>query len=351
MKLVRLDEITGEEILARSIMTDDYKELLAEGTQLKTEYIPKLRDIGISEVFIKDNRIQAEDIKILKEEVINKCREQVKKIISRHTFNHEDDSMVKISETADSIIENILEEEEIAQHIFDIKERSADIYEHSISTCSLATLVALKLNLTKEQAKSIGAGCLLHDIGLRYITVPFSNISMESLPAKDVEEYRKHTVYGYSAVKNENWLNKDSKEIILFHHERCDGSGYPLHAKELSVGVKIVAVCDFFDESICGIGSKRMKVHEVVEYLKGYKGVRFDTRVVDALLEFVAVYPSNSSVITNKGDYAVVIKQNKGFPERPVLQLVSDKDGKKYEEPQVIDLLDNNNVFIEKVID
>ena len=113
MKLVRLDEITGEEILARSIMTDDYKELLAEGTQLKTEYIPKLRDIGISEVFIKDNRIQAEDIKILKEEVINKCREQVKKIISRHTFNHEDDSMVKISETADSIIENILEEEEI----------------------------------------------------------------------------------------------------------------------------------------------------------------------------------------------------------------------------------------------
>ena len=94
-----------------------------------------------------------------------------------------------------------------------------------------------------------------------------------------------------------------------------------------------------------------MKVHEVVEYLKGYKGVRFDTRVVDALLEFVAVYPSNSSVITNKGDYAVVIRQNKGFPERPVLQLVSDKDGKKYEEPQVIDLLENNNVFIEKVID
>ena len=49
--------------------------------------------------------------------------------------------------------------------------------------------------------------------------------------------------------------------------------------------------------------------------------------------------------------FAVVIRQNKGFPERPVLQLVSDKDGKKYEEPQVIDLLENNNVFIEKVID
>ena len=52
MKLLKLEQITGEEELARSIMTDDYKELLSEGARLKKEYIPKLRELGITEVYL-----------------------------------------------------------------------------------------------------------------------------------------------------------------------------------------------------------------------------------------------------------------------------------------------------------
>lgn len=351
MKLIKLDEITGEEILARAILTDGYKELLSEGSKLKKDYIPKLLDMGITEVYIQDDKVKAQDIVILREEVTQKCREQVRSVISKHIYDHDDDSMLAISKTADNIINNIMEEDEVVEQIYDIKERSADIYEHSINTCSLSMLVSLKMKLSNEIVHDIGVGCLLHDIGLRYITVDYENKGIEEMNDKEISEYKKHPVYGYSAVKTENWLSKTSKEIILCHHECMDGSGYPLHAKEMSTGVKIAAVCDFFDESICGIGHLRMKVHEVVEYLKGYKGILFDTQVVDELLDFTAVYPSKSSVLTSDGELAIVIKQNKGFPERPVLQLVADKNGKKYNEPKVIDLLEHNNVFIKKVID
>ena len=349
MKLLKLEQITGEEELARSIMTDDYKELLSEGARLKIEYIPKLRELGITEVYIKDRVSDPQALVILKEEVNKTCKQKVQSIISKHTYRHSED-MVEIGNTANDIITNIMEEDTIVEQIFDIKERSTDIYEHSISTCTLATLVALKMQLPKDRVYNLSVGCLLHDLGLRYISVEFENIDFESLPDKHKEEYRKHPIYGYTAVKNEDWLSKASKEIILCHHEQVDGKGYPLRAKALSTEVKIAAVCDFFDEHICGLGCNRMKVYEVVEYLKASRDTIFDSKVIDTLLEFIAVYPSGSKVMTNEKETAIVIHQNKGFPERPVLQIVADKNGNAIEESVIKDLLKYNNVFIETVL-
>lgn len=349
MKLLKLEQITGEEELARAIMTDDYKELLSEGAKLKKEYILKLKELGITEVYVKDRVTDPKTLVILKEEVNKTCKQKVQNIISKHTYRHSQD-MIEIGKTADDIISNMMEEESIVEQIFDIKERSADIYEHSISTCTLATLVALKMQLPKDRVYNISVGCLLHDLGLRYISLDFENVDFESLPDKHREEYHKHPIYGYTALKNEDWLSKTSKEIILCHHEQVDGKGYPLRSQFLSLEVKIAAVCDFFDEHICGIGCNRMKVYEVVEFLKASKDTVFDAKVIDTLLEFTAVYPSGSKVVTNEKETAIVIQQNKGFPERPVLQVVTDRNGNTVEETLVKDLLKYNNVFIESVL-
>ena len=349
MRLLRLVQITGEEILARPIMTDDYQELLSEGTKIKLEYLPKLLDLGITEVYVRDDEINAETCVILKEEVNLRCKNKVKEIISKHTYRKSKD-MIQINETADNIITNILEEEKVVEQIYDIKERSADIYEHSISICSLATLVSLKMQLGKNIVHDIAVGCLLHDLGLRYVTVDFDNKSIDCMSDKEITEYKKHPIYGYSAIKSENWLSKGSKEILLCHHEYINGTGYPLHLSDISLETRIASVCDFFDESICGIGYERLKVHEVVEYLKTHKGTLFDENVVDILLEFTAIYPSGSKVLTNEGEVAIVIRQNKHFPERPILQMIVDKNGKIIETIVVKDLLQYNNIFIEKVI-
>ena len=76
--------------------------------------------------------------------------------------------------------------------IYDIKERSSDIYEHSISLCSLATLTALKLNLSKERVHDIAVGSLLHDLGLRYMTISYQNQNIDSLSQVEQSEYMKH---------------------------------------------------------------------------------------------------------------------------------------------------------------
>lgn len=347
MKLCRVDDIKEQDILARDVMIDKFNVLLYRDTVLHRNYIDKLIELGIEEVYIKDG-VSEEKVAILKEDVESKCKTKVREVIQRHTYNRGDD-MKEISEAADNIISNILEEEEVVENIYEIKERSADIYEHSISICSLATLISLKLGLDKDRVHDIGVGCLLHDLGLRYMTIGFQDV--ENLSDKEVAEYKKHPVYGYTALKNETWLSNKSKEIILCHHERLDGCGYPLHATEIPIEPRIVSVCDTFDEMICGIGYRRVKVYEAVEYLKAFKDVQFDGKIVDALLEFTAVYPSGSVVITNEKETAVVINQNKHFPERPVIKITMDKNGNSLKEEKIINLVEVKNVFIDSVLE
>jgi len=349
MRLINIDQITGNEILAKSILTPDYNELLSEGTLMKRSYVPRLAEIGVKEIFIKDNELDAQTRLILKEDVNKKCRQKVQDIISKHMYNSKQD-MTEIAEAAESIIVNISNDGNVLKQIYDIKERSADLYEHCTSTCTIAILVGLKLNLSNDQIRELGIGCLLHDLGLRYVTMDYVDKDMGDASLRDKDEYYKHPIYGYTAVQYEEWLSKTSKEIILMHHETIDGEGYPLHTKDAMITTRIASACDYFDESICGIGRERKKVYEAVEYLKAYRGVKFDSSVIDALLDFIAVYPSGNKVRISTGEIAVVIRQNKGFPERPVLQLIADRRGRMVEGVLVRDLLEYTNIFIEEVL-
>lgn len=351
MKLVKVSDLKGNEVLARAILTSELRILLSEETILRPEYIQKIKNLGITEVYVKENsQVHIQEVVLLKSEVEDFFRGRVKNILEKHTYSRNDELM-ELSQTADNIITNILQEEEVVEKIYDIKERSSDIYEHSISTCSLATLTALKLNLSKEIVHDIGVGCLLHDLGLRYLTIEYENQDISSLSKIELAEYKKHPVYGYTTLKDENWISDVSKDIILYHHERLNGSGYPLKAKEIPYEAQLVSICDTFDEMICGIGCKRYKVYEAVEYLKSFKGEKFNSEILNVFLKFTAVYPAGSQVILSDNSIGKVIRQNKEFPNRPVVQIIKDKNGKDVNNEDIVDLVKVNNIFIEKTLE
>lgn len=348
MRICKVNKLTGKEILAKDVITQDYKILLSAGTQLKVEYAEKLKQLDIKEVYVKDDVPDAETVVILKEEVEQSFKTRVRRILEKHTYQHNEE-LVELSQTADHIITNILQENEVVEKIYDIKERNSDVYEHSISICSISTLVALKMGLSHEMVHDIGVSCLLHDLGLRYLTIQYENQNLDELSEAELREYKKHPVYGYSVLSNENWISNASKNMILYHHERLDGTGYPLKATEIPLECRIVQVCDAFDEMICGIGCKRSKVYEAVEYLKTYKGTQFDSDIVDVFLTFTAVFPADSMVITNEGEMGIVLYQNKDFPNRPVIRIIQDSKGN--ETDVIKDLVKVNNIYIEKVLE
>lgn len=351
MKLCKVSDLKGGEILAKAILTPEFRILLSEETKLHPDYIEKIKELGISEVYIKEEElVHAEEVVLLKTNVETFFRDRVKSILEKHTYN-KNSELMELSQTADNIIMNILEEDEVVEKIYDIKERSSDIYEHSISICSLATLTALKLKLPKQKVHDIGVGCLLHDLGLRYLTIDYADQDVSLLSKIELAEFMKHPVYAYSVLKDENWISDISKNIILYHHELLDGSGYPLHAREIPFEAQIVNICDTFDEMICGIGCKRQRVYEAVEYLKMFKGLKYNKDIVDVFLEFTAVYPAGSHVQLSDGSIGSVIRQNKEFPDRPVVQVIKDKNGKTVNKQIILDLIKVNNIFIEKVVE
>ncbi len=347
MKLCKVDDLTGREILGRDVVTPEYNILLSSGILLKREYIEKLKELNIREVYVKEEEPDTKAVVILKEEVEECFKVKVRNILEKHTYSH-NENLMELCQTADYIITNILEEEEVVEKIYDIKERSPDIYEHSINLCSLSTIVALKMGLSQKMVHDIGVSSLLHDLGLRYLTISYENLSLDELTELECAEYKKHPIYGYSALRDENWISEASKNMILYHHERLDGSGYPLKATDISQECRIMQICDAFDEMICGIGCERTRVYEAVKYLRDNKDIKFDGKIVDILLEFTAVYPAGTVVKTSEDETGVVLYQNKQHPDRPVIRITRDRNGTAVD--VVKDLTVYSDLYIDEVI-
>lgn len=347
-KLLR--ELTGNEVLGRPILSPNYQVILPAGAVIRPEYVDKLIELGIQSVYVREEEVESESRDILKAEVKKQMADKVKSVMERHTYQRNAD-LAALSAEADTIIETILDEEQVMDRVLDIKDRSTDVYEHSLNVCTLSILMALKFGLKKTVVHDIGVGCLLHDLGLRYLTISYEKQEVDSLSQADQTEYKKHPIYGYSALKEENWMADISKKIVLCHHERLDATGYPLRSSDIPFEIDIVNVCDTFDEMLSGIGYSAKKVYQVLQYLKENGGVKFRPEVIDLFLQFIAAYPAGTLVKTNQGEMGIVIRQNRDNPDRPTIRVLSDKYGRQIVKDTTKDLMELPDVFIENVLD
>lgn len=349
MKTVSVNELTGGEYLASPVKLPDNQTMFYEGTCLYMKHIEALICAGITEVEIfEPTSLSPKEKMVIKEQLKSDCSKKIQDVMDRYVTY--DNGIEEVSETANEIVNDMFSREEVVDRVYDIRERSSDLYDHSVMVASLSIITALKMNLSRWEVYDIGVGSLLHDMGLRYLSVPYQNVDVENdFDPESLFEYRKHTLYGFSSVEKETWMSNESKKIILFHHERLDKSGFPFKQVVMPIGVRIVAIADAFDDRLCGIGTKRENVRQALEYIRNGRDILFEGRIVDYFLEFIAAYPVGVTVITNRGDEAVVIEQNEHFTDRPKIKLVKDKHGKPYEEDIMIDLIENDEISIESV--
>ena len=351
MHIVKTNELVGNEILAKHVVSKTDIILICKGTVLKKDYIPRLNELGIEYVVVEDQI--AEDLsverEILKKEVFENTKKVVRNLLEQHVYK-QSRGLTRLCDVAEEIIQNILSEEEILEKVTEIRQESTDMYSHSINVCALSTLLALKLNYERKKVEDIAKGSMLHDLGLRYITVDYENTEVEDMEPNDAREFKKHVIYGYEAIRGYDWLSDISKKIILHHHENCDGTGYPfkIKANRTAEEIKIVAVCDAFDRKLSGIGCKKLKSHEIIEYFKFKRNMEYDAKILDLLVNMVALYPVGTKVFTSEGEVGLVIKQNKDFTDRPVIMIIEDKNGELVTPPREIDLLKALNIIIKE---
>jgi len=163
---------------------------------------------------------------------------------------------------------------------------------HSKRVAKYSLLIAHAMNMSESEKKRLYTACLLHDIG-------FLNISPQDIKSRD--DYKTHSQLAYEMLRPINFY-ADIAPIVLHHHERYDGKGYPegIKGEDIPIESRIIAIAEAFDVMVSmdsykqtgQIISEHTKphitgFHEALEELRRNAGTQFDPEFVEVFINNV----------------------------------------------------------------
>ncbi len=349
--------------------------LLTDGVTLEPSYIQRLNELGVSHVWIDFPGLDEVDAALNKEisqdhlrlyQAINDSIERLERRVAVKLNLHQYRKAVRC------MLTNIVEEP------------NHDVITHQLASCGsvltghLANCSYLSLlvgaHMTgylrrqrsslpadiAENTSELGVGALLHDVGKLLMPDELQNKSILDEQA-DWPEYRCHVHAGFDHA-HEN-VSVVAANIILNHHQRYDGSGFPpregresrpaapLSGRQIHIFSRIVAVVDAFDHLLCPGG----RVVPTIVAIAGLRSAKFagwfDPVVVETLLRLVPAFQVGSVVTLSNGLEAVVIGNHPEAPCRPTVRLLKGKVGEDGSRttPRELDLRMCRNITIAAV--
>jgi len=192
---------------------------------------------------------------------------------------------------------------------------------------------------------------MLHDIGMT--AVPDRLLEkMGSLTDKEFEVIQSHPLYKEELLGATEGLSYLARSVVLQHHERVDGSGYPEGLKngEISKFARVAAVADSYETMVSPrIYRDRKTSYEAMQIIIQDAGHKYWDEAARAFYRSMAIYPIGSVVQLNTGEIGVV-HQATGAPMRPRIKIIVDDEGEKPEPAPYVNMVENQNYFIEDVL-
>jgi len=227
-------------------------------------------------------------------------------------------------------------------------------YEHSLNVAVLSILIALRIGYEEEKVINVGIGAILHDIGKILITDKILN-KPGKLTEEEFEIIKEHSIYGYEFVKENNNLSQLSKDIILYHHERVDGSGYPMGVKtdtlENGKYINIVSFVDIFDAMTNDRAyKKKMPLYMALEFVSSQVPDVLDNEVLETMISHITPFPPGTYVQLTTGEKGFVISNNFENPTRPIIKVIYDSAGIRTFEDTYINLMKNLTTFVQDTL-
>ena len=219
-------------------------------------------------------------------------------------FGEEDmESVISVANTAAMAIENTRLHETVLDAYKDtvaalsaaIDAKDSHMRGHSQRVMEYALNAGAALYLSPEELETLEYASLLHDIGK--IAVDSSILNKPGpLTAGEWEIMRAHPVIGAELLKEIAFLDKAS-ELVLYHHEKYDGTGYPdgLKGEEIPMGARIIAVADAFDSMTIDSSYRgALSIEKTIKELNDCAGTHFCPKVVKALIDGMRLHNSKN---------------------------------------------------------
>jgi HD-GYP domain-containing protein (c-di-GMP phosphodiesterase class II) len=166
-----------------------------------------------------------------------------------------------------------------------LKKHSFSKLAHRPVFTEIVKALAVYLKINSDGLKHLEYASLLHDIGI--IDVPLRLLTKHGkLSPQEFKVIRRHTAQSVALVSSVEFL-KPVLPIILYHHEKYDGSGYPsgLRKEQIPLGARIIACVDAFEAMVQGRPYRSpLSIDHAMDELVKYRGSQFDPKIVDAFV-------------------------------------------------------------------
>ena len=219
-----------------------------------------------------------------------------------------------------------------------------DLFSHAVNACVLCLVVGT-LEGFESEISALGLGALLHDIGKT--RMPRSLIRRKE-PYTESERrlLEQHPKLGAVVLKQSANIPDAAHRIVMEHHERIDGSGYPsgIQGAQISLFSQIVAIMDTYDAMLTGRKHAPLQPIEVLRqlYLQGNAGA-FDRDLIERIIRCLGVYPAGSLVELTTGERGIVIAANRKDSLKPTLRIISSREGLVLSNGPVLSLADTDS--------
>ena len=226
-------------------------------------------------------------------------------------------------------------------------EMGQGMFMHSLNVCALCLMIGKEFDLKEDEMRELALGAIFHDIG--ELNVPGKILlKRPNLSPSERDTYRQHPRFGKDMVRKFSGFPKSSLNVIYQHHERLDGSGYPMGLKgvdAISLFARIVMVVDRYDD-LCNDPDieKRLTPSEALSHLFVKQKSVFWSEAVVALVRVLGVYPPGSLVLLSNEAIGMVVNINISNRLRPMILLYSE--GASPYRAQVLDLEEHKDITI-----
>jgi len=344
-----IDACKPRMVMAETIYSDYGAVIVWENTVLDKLTINRLKIFGIEKIWVyeyDESDEEPEESKPRSEtEVFSDSYENDTEQFKTILYDLSAGKNVSIEKTvqiADSIYAKKDQRRKIIECITQMRKVDEYTYYHSINVSMLAMLIGKWLRLRPEDNHLLVQAGLLHDIGKSRIPAAIIN-KPGKLSDEELDEMKKHSEYGYYIVQYMEGIDRRVQEAILYHHEREDGSGYPIGLKgeQIPLFAKVLAIADTFDAMTADRAYKMKNTpFEVFQLMQNDCFGYLDTIILNTFLSNISHYYIGSKVRLNDGRIAEIVYINSQQYGKPVIKI-----GDEY-----IDLMAAKGLKIEELI-
>lgn len=365
MRLVSIDKVKPEFKLGITLYSITGQILLKAGTQLKPKTIKRIKKLGYQTIYITDefssgyiDDYMSPEIRFSSMKKIKEAFESYNYYVDKQDGLQKDAKRTteakyrylnKIKEVASDLITELQDKKTTQVRFVDIKSAESYLVKHSLNVGIFSILLGIRLGYKPDKLRILGTGALLHDIGMNNVQKKIT-LKKDTLTAKDKEEIKKHPVWGYEYLKRNRLISPMVRAIVLQHHEKLTGEGYPVGLKgdKIIDLAQIVSIADTFDALTSDRPfRKALLANYALDYIYSQSGVLAKATIIKKFSEIITPYPKGTIVKLSNDKYGIVTNQNDGYPLRPHLDLLTKEIDLIVRTP--FNLLKNNNVVIKKI--